>query len=441
MLFPNLSDKIQATFRRLRGKGKITEKDVDAALREVKLALLEADVNFKIVKNFLGNVRERSLGQEVLKSITPGQQVIKIVHDEMTKMMGGGKSDIVLQGSPAVIMLTGLQGSGKTTTAAKLARYLKSHKPLLVAADIYRPAAIKQLQVLGASLNIPVFSMGEANPVDIAKGAREHARKEGYDVIIIDTAGRLHIDDDMMQELERIKEAVTPSETILVVDAMTGQDAVNIARIFNERLGITGVILTKIDGDSRGGAALSIKGVAACPIKFVGQGEKTDAFEPFHPDRLAARILGMGDVLSLVERAQSSIDEEKARELEKKLLSNEFSLTDFKEQLKQVKNMGPLDQILDMMPGSGKLNKQFKGVSVDEKQLNKIEAIIDSMTGEERNNPEVINSGRRRRIALGSGTEVQDVNRLLKQFSQMKKMMKQFGSLKKGRPGKLRFPF
>ncbi|HHX77581.1 MAG TPA: signal recognition particle protein [Firmicutes bacterium] len=440
MLFPNLSDKIQDTFRRLRGKGKITEKDVDAALREVKLALLEADVNFKIVKSFLGNVRERSLGQEVLKSITPGQQVIKIVHDEMTKMMGGGKSDLILQGSPAVIMLAGLQGSGKTTTAAKLARYLKSHKPLLVAADIYRPAAIKQLQVLGASLDIPVFSMGEANPVDIAKGARERARKEGYGVIVIDTAGRLHIDDNMMQELERIKEAVTPSETILVVDAMTGQDAVNITREFNERLGITGVVLTKIDGDTRGGAALSIKGVAACPIKFVGLGEKTDAIEPFHPDRLAARILGMGDVLSLVEKAQSSIDAEKARELEMKMLSNEFSLSDFKEQLKQIKNMGPLDQIFDMLPGAGKLNKQFKGLSVDEKQLAKIEAIIDSMTGEERNNPEIINSSRRRRIALGSGTEVQDVNRLLKQFTQMKKMMKQFGSMKKGHTG-MRFPF
>ncbi len=442
MLFPNLTEKIQNTFRALKGKGKLTEKDVDTALREVKLALLEADVNFKVVKSFLNTVKERCLGHEVLKSITPGQQVVKIVHEELTNLMGGGKSALKIDGSPAFIMLVGLQGSGKTTSSAKLAKYLaKQHRPLLAAADIYRPAAIKQLQVLGESLDLPVFSMGESDPVDIAKASKEHARREGRDVVILDTAGRLHIDKKMMKELESIKEAVNPSEVLLVVDSMTGQDAVNIAKSFNDTLGITGVILTKVDGDSRGGAALSVKAVTDCPIKFVGLGEKVTEFEPFHPDRLASRILGMGDVLSLIEKAQSSIDSEKARELEKKVLNQQFTLEDFKEQLQQIKKMGPLEQIMEMMPGAGKLSKSMKNISVNEKELGKIEAIINSMTQEERKNPEIINSSRRKRIALGSGTRVQDVNNLLKQFSQMKKMMKQFGSLGKGRKGNLKLPF
>ncbi len=442
MLFPNLATKIQDTFQRLRGKGKLSEKDLDEALREVRLALLEADVNFKVVKGFLSKVKERSLGHEVLKSITPGQQVIKIVHDEMTALMGGGRSELQTKETPATIMLVGLQGSGKTTTAAKLARHLtKQHRPLLVAADIYRPAAVKQLQVLGESLSLPVFSMGEASPVDIARASREKARKDGRDLIILDTAGRLHIDEKMMQELEDIKSAVNPAEILLVVDAMTGQDAVNIAKSFNDRLGITGVILTKIDGDTRGGAALSIKAVTDRPIKFVGMGEKVDAFEPFHPDRFASRILGMGDVVTLVEKAQASIDVEKAREMEKKIFSKSFGLQDFKEQLQQVKSMGPLDQIMEMIPGAGKMSKAMKNMQVDEKALDRIEAIIDSMTPKERQKPEIIGSSRKKRIAAGSGTRVQDVNQLLKQFSQMRKMMKQFGDMGKGRRGGMKFPF
>ncbi len=442
MLFPNLANKIQDTFQRLRGKGKLTERDLDEALREVRLALLEADVNFKVVKGFLSSVKERSLGHEVLKSITPGQQIVKIVHEEMTKLMGGGVSRLEIKETPACIMLVGLQGSGKTTTAAKLARHLsKQHRPLLVAADIYRPAAVKQLQVLGESLSLPVFSMGEANPVDIARASREKARKEGRDLILLDTAGRLHIDEAMMQELQDIKEAVKPAEILLVVDAMTGQDAVNIAGSFHERLGITGVILTKVDGDTRGGAALSVKAVTGCPIKFVGLGEKTEAFEPFHPDRFASRILGMGDVISLVEKAQATLDTEKAREMEKKIFSKTFSLEDFKEQLQQVRSMGPLDELLDMIPGAGKMNKAMKNIKVDEKELSRIEAIINSMTPGERQNPEIIGNSRKRRIAAGSGTRVQDVNQLLKQFTQMRKMMKQFGDMGKGRRGGKKFPF
>ena len=442
MLFSNLAVKIQDTFQRLRGKGKLTEKDLDEALREVRLALLEADVNFKVVKGFLSSVKERSLGHEVLQSVTPGQQVVKIVHDEMTKLMGGGRSNLEIRETPAAIMMVGLQGSGKTTTSAKLARFLaKQHRPLLVAADIYRPAAVKQLQVLGESLSLPVFSMGETNPVDIARASREKARKEGRDLFILDTAGRLHIDENMMQELEDIKAAVNPAEILLVVDAMTGQDAVNIAKSFHERLGITGVILTKVDGDTRGGAALSIKAVTGCPIKFVGMGEKVEAFEPFHPDRFASRILGMGDVVSLVEKAQATIDTEKARELEKKIFSKDFSLEDFKEQLQQVKNMGPLDEILGMLPGAGKMGKAMKNVKVDDRELVRIEAIINSMTPKERQNPEIIANSRKRRIAAGSGTRVQDVNQLLKQFAQMRKMMKQFGEMGKGRRGGIKFPF
>ncbi len=442
MLFPNLAEKIQNTFQRLKRKGKLTEKDVDQALREVRLALLEADVNFKVVKSFLGQVKEHCLGKEVLKSITPGQQVVKIVHDEMTQLMGGGRSDLLLQESPAVIMLVGLQGSGKTTSAAKLAHYLKKqHRPLLVAADIYRPAAIKQLQILGESLDLPVFTMGQTDPVRIAKASKEHARREGRDVIILDTAGRLQIDDKMMQELEKVKKAVDPAEILLVVDAMTGQDAVNIAAEFNNRLGITGVILTKIDGDTRGGAALSVKAVTGCPVKFVGLGEKIKDFEPFHPDRLSSRILGMGDVLSLVEKAQSSMDAEKARELGKKMLTQQFTLEDFKEQLQQVRSMGTMDQILEMIPGGGKMKKAMKGLSVDEKEFTKIEVIISSMTRQEKQQPEIINSSRRKRIARGSGTRVQDVNQLLKQFKQIKKMMKQFTSSGKGLSKGFKLPF
>jgi signal recognition particle subunit SRP54 len=442
MLFSNLAGKIQDTFQRLRGKGKLTEKDLDEALREVRLALLEADVNFKVVKGFLASVKERSLGHEVLKSITPGQQVIKIVHDEMRLLMGGGQSHLEIRETPAVIMLVGLQGSGKTTTAAKLARHLsKQHRPLLVAADIYRPAAVKQLQVLGESLGLPVFSMGEARPVDIARAAREKARREGRDLVLLDTAGRLHIDEDMMRELEEIKAAVRPAEILLVVDAMTGQDAVNMAKSFHERLQITGVILTKVDGDTRGGAALSVKAVTGCPIKFVGLGEKTEAFEPFHPDRFASRILGMGDVVSLVEKAQATLDTEKAREMEKKLFSKTFSLEDFKEQLQQVRNMGPLDELLDMIPGAGRMGKAMKGMRVDEKELSRIEAIINSMTPKERQNPEIIGNSRKRRIAAGSGTRVQDVNQLLKQFAQMRKLMKQFGDMGKGKRKGMKFPF
>ncbi|NLC06562.1 MAG: signal recognition particle protein [Syntrophomonadaceae bacterium] len=445
-VFEGLAEKLQDTFRKLRGKGKLTEADVSEAMREVRLALLEADVNFKVVKDFVARVRERAIGQEVMQSLTPGQHVVKIVYEEMTNLMGGAQSRLNTSPKPpTIVMLVGLQGSGKTTTCGKLANLMRKQgrRPLLVAADIYRPAAIKQLQVLGAQLDIPVFTLGQVNPVDIAKGALEYAFSHGRDLVIIDTAGRLHINQELMDELKAVKSAVNPHEILLVVDSMTGQDAVNVAKSFHEQLGLDGVVLTKLDGDTRGGAALSVKAVTGCPIKFVGVGEKLDALEPFFPDRMASRILGMGDVISLIEKAQSNLDAEKARELEKKIRKQEFTLEDFLEQLSQVKSMGPLDQILGMIPGMGgarelkKIQQEF-----DPKEISRVEAIINSMTPAERRRPEIINGSRRKRIALGSGTRVQDVNRLLKQFEEIRRMMKQlteagFGKKKKG----LKLPF
>lgn len=431
MAFENLAARLADTFRRLRGKGKLNEKDVDEALREVRLALLEADVNFRVVKEFVARVRERAVGQELWDSLTPGHLVVKIVHDELITLMGGSQAKLNLGVKPpAVIMLVGLQGSGKTTTCAKLASWLKrqGRRPLLVAADIYRPAAIKQLQVLGEQTGVPVFSMGsDQNPVDIARAAVMHARTHANDVMLLDTAGRLHIDEELMQELANIKEAVSPAEILLVVDAMTGQDAVTVADQFNARLAITGVILTKLDGDARGGAALSIRTVTGAPIKYAGMGEKMDALEPFHPDRMASRILGMGDVLSLIEKAEATVDQDKAREMAAKLARAEFTLGDFLEQLQQVRKMGPLDQILGMLPGTGPWKGKLSGLEVDEKELNRVEAIVKSMTPKERLNPQIIDGSRRRRIAAGSGNKVQDVNRLLKQFDEMRQMMKQFG--------------
>jgi signal recognition particle subunit SRP54 len=418
-------------------------------MREVRLALLEADVNFKVVKDFIGRVKERAVGQEVLQSLTPGQQIIKIVHDEMTALMGGSESKLnFAPRPPSVFIMVGLQGAGKTTTVAKLGKVLvkQGRKPLLVACDIYRPAAIKQLQVLGEQTNLPVFSMGQNNPLDIAKASLEAAKNKGCDTIILDTAGRLHIDQEMMDELVNIKQAMQPEEILLVVDAMTGQDAVNVSEHFNSQLGLSGVILTKLDGDSRGGAALSVRAVTGCAIKYVGMGEKLDALEPFYPDRMASRILGMGDVLSLVEKAQASIDQDKAREMERKIREQEFTLEDFLDQMQQVKAMGPLDELLGMIPGMG---KKLKGMptSFDEKEIAHIEAIIQSMTKEERRNPLIINGSRKKRIARGSGTRVQDVNRLLKQFEESRKMMKQLADMsRKGKKGKkggfpLNFPF
>lgn len=435
MAFDNLTARLQETMKKLRGKGRLSEKDVDEALREVRLALLEADVNYKVVRDFIKRVKERAVGEEVLSSLTPGQQVIKIVNDELTTLMGGTLAKLQLSSRPpSVIMMVGLQGAGKTTTAAKLARLLKGqgHRPLLVAADVYRPAAIKQLLVLGEQINVPVFSMGEQNPVDIAKAAVSHGTSHGNDVIIIDTAGRLHVDEELMGELVQIKEAVSPHEILLVVDAMTGQDAVNVAEAFNSQLDIGGVVLTKLDGDARGGAALSVKAVTGKPIKFVGVSEKMDGLEPFHPDRMASRILGMGDVLTLIEKAVSTVDEEKAKQLAHKLKEAEFTLEDFLDQLEQLKKMGPLDQILGMLPGMGPV-KQLKNLEVDEKHLTRIEAIINSMTPEERRNPQIIGGSRRKRIARGSGTRVQDVNRLLKQFEQTRQLMKQLAGPEKGR--------
>ncbi|UMZ73333.1 signal recognition particle protein [Natranaerofaba carboxydovora] len=441
MAFEGLSEKLQSALGKLKGKGKVTEKDLKVALREVRLALLEADTNYKVVKDFVGRVRERALGQEVMESLTPGQQVIKIVRDEMTELMGSSANEVNLPSSPpGVIMLAGLQGSGKTTMAGKLAqKYKKENKtPLLVACDVQRPAAIKQLQVLGERLDVPVFSMGDKNsPVDIAKGALSQAKKNNNEVVIIDTAGRLHIDEELMEELQALNSEVSADEVLLVVDAMTGQDAVNVAETFNERLDISGVIMTKLDGDTRGGAALSVKAVTGKPIKFAGTGEKLDDLEVFHPDRMASRILGMGDALSLIEKAEESIDKEKAKEMEKKLRSQTFTLEDFLEQLQQIKSMGPIDQMMDMIPGMAG-NKKLKNMSVDESELVKIEAIIQSMTREERFDPSIINSSRKKRIAKGSGTRVQDVNKLLKQFENMKKMMKQLGKMdKKGMQKKM----
>ncbi len=446
MVFESLADKLQQTFKKLRGRGKLSESDVSEALREVRMALLEADVNFKVAKEFVARVKERAVGQEVLGSLTPAQHVIKIVNDELTELLGGTQSRISISSRPpTVIMLVGLQGAGKTTTAGKLANLLRKQnkKPLLVAADIYDPAAIKQLQVLGEQLDIPVFSLGDKeNPVAIAEKAIQHANAYARDVVIIDTAGRLHINEELMGELKSIKQKVKPHEILLVVDAMTGQDAVNVAESFNEALGIDGVILTKLDGDARGGAALSIKSVTGRPIKFAGMGEKLDALETFHPDRMASRILGMGDVLSLIEKAQTSINLEQAQEMEKKLRKESFTLDDFLDQLQQVRKLGPLDQILGMLPGMGNL-KKLKDVEFDEKELKRVEAVIQSMTKKERRDPSLINGSRRKRIASGSGTKVQDVNRLLKQFAEARKMMKKFQEMQKSgkKPGGFKLPF
>jgi len=435
MIFEGLAEKLQTTLQKLRGKGKLTEKDIDTAMREVRLALLEADVNYKVVKDFVSRVKEKALGEEVMKSLTPGQQVVKVVRDELTDLMGGRVSSLhPADAPPAGVMMMGLQGSGKTTSAAKLARARKKqgHNPLLVAADIYRPAAIRQLQVLGEQIQVPVFALGKEDPVSIAVRAREQAIKGGNDYYILDTAGRLHIDQELMLELERIRDAVNPVELLLVVDAMTGQDAVNVAQEFNQRLHITGVVLTKLDGDSRGGAALSVKAVTGSPIKFAATGEKLDCFEPFYPERMASRILRMGDVLTLIEKAQQQVDVEESRKLEERIRKQQLTLDDFLDQLNRLRQMGPLDQLMEMIPGLGG-SKQLKNLAVDEKQLVRVEAIINSMTPEERRKPEIINSSRRRRIAAGSGTRVQDVNLLLKQFAQMRKMLKQFSNLEKGK--------
>lgn len=446
-LFEGLADKLQNTFKKLRGKGKLTEDDVNEAMREVRLALLAADVSLKVTKDFIKKVKEKAIGEEVLKSLSPGQHVVKVVHDELVELMGGTQSKInIASKPPTVILLVGLQGAGKTTTCGKLANLMRKQgrRPLLVAGDVYRPAAIKQLQVLGKSLDIPVFSMGDKqSPVDIAKGAMEYAQSNGRDLIIIDTAGRLHINEELMTELENIRDFVNPHEILLVVDAMTGQDAVKVAESFNEKLEISGVILTKLDGDTRGGAALSVKAVTGKPIKFAGMGEKLDALEPFHPDRMASRILGMGDVLSLIEKAQANIDQEEALQLQQKLRKAEFTFEDFLKQMEQMKKMGPLQSILEMIPGLG--NKQLKELQgqIDEKELAHTEAIIKSMTPEERRKPEIIKGGRRKRIAQGSGTSIQEVNRLIKQFEQTRKMLKQFAgmekSMKKG--GGFKLPF
>ncbi|HHT27818.1 MAG TPA: signal recognition particle protein [Firmicutes bacterium] len=439
-MFGNLTERLQATFNALRGRGKLTEKDVDAALREVRLALLEADVNFKVVKDFIAKVRARTVGQEVLQSLTPAQNVIKIVNEELTALMGGDHARLTLSAKiPATIMLVGLQGSGKTTTAAKLALMLRKEgrRPLLAAADVYRPAAIRQLQVLGSQINIPVFSLGEkADPVDIAVQAVDHARRNGNDVLIIDTAGRLHIDEELMSELENISARVELSDVLLVVDSMTGQDAVNVAESFNQRLNIGGVVLTKLDGDARGGAALSIRAVTGKPIKYVTIGEKLDALEPFHPERMASRILGMGDVLSLIERVQAHVDDRQAEEMADRMLSKDYSFNDFLTQLQQIKKLGPLDQLLGMIPGLSGI-KELKEVSFDDKQFKHIEAIILSMTEQERRRPGIINGSRRKRIAQGSGTTVQEVNRLLKQFEQTKELMRRFGGMKGGKRRRL----
>ena len=427
-MFESLSEKLERTFKKLRGHGRLSEKNIQDALKEVRLALLEADVNYKVVKRFIEDIRQRALGQDVLDSLTPAQQVIKIVDQELTNLMGATRQTLQLEGrTPFTLMLVGLQGSGKTTTAGKLAQYLRKRgrNPYLVPADIYRPAAIEQLEKLGAQLGVPVHpSDKRMSPEKICTDAVSKAGGMGTDILIVDTAGRLHIDDELMAELVRIKGKINPTEILLVADAMTGQDAVNVAKQFNETLDITGVILTKMEGDARGGAALSIKAVIEKPIKFVGVGEKLDALEPFFPDRMASRILGMGDMLSLIDKAQTEFDQNEALKLEAKLKRREFDLEDFQGQLKQFKKMGSLDQILGMLPGMGQL-KQLKKLKPDEKELVKIEAIISSMTKAERNNYKIINGSRRKRIARGSGTKVQDVNRLLKNFVQTKKMMEQ----------------
>ncbi len=452
MAFDSLTEKLQNVFKNLRSKGRLTEEDVKTALREVKMALLEADVNFKVVKGFVKDVQERAVGQDVMNGLNPGQMVIKIVNEELVKLMGSETTEIKLQPGQAttVIMMAGLQGAGKTTTTAKLAGKfkLKGKKPLLVACDVYRPAAIKQLQVNGEKQGVEVFSMGDGHkPVNIAKAAMEHAAKNGNNIVILDTAGRLHVDEEMMAELQEIKEAVTVHQTILVVDAMTGQDAVNVAGSFNEKIGIDGVIVTKLDGDTRGGAALSIKAVTGCPILYVGMGEKLSDLEQFYPDRMASRILGMGDVLSLIEKASAEIDEDKARQMTQKMKKAQFDFEDYLESMKQMRNMGGLSSILNMLPGIGGMGgKQLQGLDSEEneKKMARMEAIIYSMTVKERQNPEILNPSRKHRIAKGAGVDISEVNRMVKQFEQSKKMMKQLPGMmggKGGKKGKFKFPF
>ncbi|NOX20393.1 MAG: signal recognition particle protein [Nitrospirae bacterium] len=437
MMFDSLSERLEGVFKKLKGRGYLKEEDVDVALREIRLALLEADVNFKVVKDFISRVREKAIGKNVLESLTPGQQVVKIVHEELIELLGSKNEKIQLSPNPpTIVMMIGLHGSGKTTTAAKLANLFKKHgrRPMLVAADLQRPAAVDQLVTLGKQIDVPVYARrDEKDPVKVSKEAIVVARNTTRDIVIIDTAGRLHIDEELMQQLKAIKEAVNPHEVLFVADAMTGQDAVNIAKSFNEEIGIDGVILTKMDGDARGGAALSIRHVTGRPIKFMGIGEKIDMLEPFHPDRVASRILGMGDVLSFIEKAQEAVSLKEAEDLQKKLLEETFTLEDLKEQLRKIRSMGPIENLLSMIPGMG---KQLKNVRIDEKEFVRIEAIINSMTPEERRYPKIINGSRKKRIARGSGTSVSDVNRLLKQYKEMKRMMKMI----KGKKGKFRLP-
>ena len=455
MAFEGLTEKLSAAFKRLRGKGRLTEADIREAMREIRMALLEADVSYKVVKDFVARVSERAVGADVLESLTPAQMVVKIVNEELVSLMGGANAKLAVSSRPpTVIMLVGLQGAGKTTNGAKLAGYLKkqnSRRPLLVACDVYRPAAIKQLEVVGGQLGIPVFQMGQGDPVEIAKAAVSHAVQHGNDLVLLDTAGRLHIDEELMAELKNIKSAVRPAEMLLVVDAMTGQDAVNAAKAFDDALGIDGVMLTKLDGDARGGAALSVKATTGKPIKFVGTGEKLDSIEPFHPERMASRILGMGDMLTLIEKAEQSFDKKKAAELQSRLRANKFTLTDFYDQMVQLRNMGGLSEIAASLPGAA--GKALQGAKMDEKIFTRMEAIILSMTPGERENPSVLNNSRKRRIAAGSGTGVVDINRLLKQYELLQSMAKQMagGKMPRGMPGmpggfgmggkKGRFPF
>ncbi len=439
-MLEDLTQRLESTFKRLRGYGKLTETNIADALKEVRVALLEADVNYKVVKEFINTVQEKAVGEEVLQSVTPGQQIVKIVHDELVNLLGNTTTEIKTAGiPPTIVMLTGLQGSGKTTFAGKLGQYLRKRgrKPMLVAADVYRPAAVQQLKVIGQSLNIPVYDEGPGEPEKIAANAITESRRQMCDTIILDTAGRLHIDQQMMDELTRIKRRLRPHEVLFVADGMTGQDAVNTAKEFADQLDFNGVVLTKMDGDARGGAALSIRAVTGKPIKFMGIGEKMDEVEQFHPDRMASRILGMGDVVTLVEKAQTTIDEEKAARLEERIKKAEFDLEDFLDQLQQIKKMGSLESLLKMVPGMG---NQIKNANVDERNLVRTEAIINSMTKEERRNPKVLNGSRRKRIANGSGTRVQDVNQLMNQFQQMRKMMKQMKG-KSGKRGVSRMPF
>lgn len=440
-VFSSLADKLQETFKKLTGKGKLTEADINEAMRTVRMALLEADVSYKVVKDFVAAVKERALGADILESLTPGQQVVKIVQEELTSLMGSEQAKINMAAKPpTIVMMAGLQGSGKTTSVAKIANiYKKQHKrPLLVAADIYRPAAIKQLEVLGEQTDIPVFSLGDkVSPVEIARQAVEHAKANKNDLVLIDTAGRLHIDEALMQELKDIKSAVEPNEILLVVDAMAGQDAIKVAEAFNNELEIDGLVLTKMDGDTRGGAALSAKAVTGKPIKFVGMGEKLDAMEPFYPDRMASRILGMGDVLTLIEKVQAEVDEKKAKELEEKMRNASYTLDDFLDQMAQIKKMGSMKDMLSMIPGVG---SKLKNIDIDERELNKVEAIVLSMTAAERQDPNIINASRKQRIAKGSGVPVQQVNRLLKQFEETKKLMKKLSGTNMFKPERTHKP-